>query len=1184
MAFSMKYHSFFYDIAMDLLQSQSDQASDKSLFSERTDPTSESQSINSQVETVSAAESVSVPAQSSQDSDSLVNKGETECSGGIPETQKSSSDEETVPSGLDAQAQSPHAASNSTVQENEAFASEEVASETCAEANTLAKPDSSQTNAEASTLSTPDPVVDAQPQTSLSAVDDAAGQDILEVRDSLEDDSVGADRKKKFSNRLIDSDDEDDSKLNDGNPVDGAAETKKDEDVFSSAVRRLCYSSDEDDSDVAGDDDNAGGHESGGDGESPRGSHKRTRSDGSASGDSDNAGASGPESEADADSSAKKKDRVPERKSAKKAMEELREIYSTSQRMARERDMSLPYHEPERLSLKAFLQQRRSGSSQPEPKKEEGACDPPLATSASPVAAFSSTSTNQPDDEVPTTSSTAPPGSVVQNGVEVSSSFKASSPEKPCPEGEPCIENKSPQLSGNEKPDVPVLSSRRRRALAALASNTVPCLSKDPVILLAGESDDPPDGVDSLLKRLVKHSKVDEARIKKETIKTNAIVVPGVIEGCTVPEKGVSRLTVLKEKLLEKVRQQRNRSREQRYLQLCLDNEEIPSGAINLEDAPKSPLSLADEFDEEEEDEEEEEEQERGKKSNDVPDDREASSGDEDDDGDSSDDELVLRLKKRKVKNVNPLSDDEDEDRTGDKQPPAEQAGDEEDDPDAELHLEMPPFLGIEDDADHPAIEDEPCAEGMDDTSLTANQEKTGETPRSHKSFTLRTFQSDEVELFSPLTGLLRTQSKTNTPQRGSASASSSFQGSPLCSTVSSRAPSLAFSPLAAPSGTLTACRSLRRQFSEDITKPWEDTPPNPSSQDMEELVGLCSGSFAARSQAAETETDQDVDDDGDNDDLPEASHSGPNDDAEDEEEDDLVEASHAEPNDDEVDNSSGDELSIIAEKPKNRLQEFFEDEAELSGSDVGSDGEDDAEDDEGVLADLIAAENEKEDTDKLREEIGRFHFKQLLDEDKRELKIYQELLLEDGDLHTDGAGRQRQFRWRNSASIEVGDRFAVSDGEEEAANEADQEVDASWRLQRLERQRWLQEQESAQRADSPDNASFSEQDSLLRAPTVIAKQDTRFSKKSAPKKGAMCGSFLKLNSGVLGRIAERIKVAAPTEKEGSLTTKNFVFRAAEEKPKKRPSKVQPVQEAKKVKLEDMSEQNDVKISVFNFM
>lgn len=60
--------------------------------------------------------------------------------------------------------------------------------------------------------------------------------------------------------------------------------------------------------------------------------------------------------------------------------------------------------------------------------------------------------------------------------------------------------------------------------------------------------------------------------------------------------------------------------------------------------------------------------------------------------------------------------------------------------------------------------------------------------------------------------------------------------------------------------------------------------------------------------------------------------------------------------------------------------------------------------------------------------------------------------------------------------------------------------------------------------------------------------KDAKFGQKEGATKTGVCGSFLKFNPGVLGRIAERIKVAAPADKEGSLTTKNFVFRT-EEKP-----------------------------------
>lgn len=36
------------------------------------------------------------------------------------------------------------------------------------------------------------------------------------------------------------------------------------------------------------------------------------------------------------------------------------------------------------------------------------------------------------------------------------------------------------------------------------------------------------------------------------------------------------------------------------------------------------------------------------------------------------------------------------------------------------------------------------------------------------------------------------------------------------------------------------------------------------------------------------------------------------------------------------------------------------------------------------------------------------------MDDDKRRLLLYQERYLADGDLHSDGPGRARRFRWKN--------------------------------------------------------------------------------------------------------------------------------------------------------------------------
>jgi len=42
-------------------------------------------------------------------------------------------------------------------------------------------------------------------------------------------------------------------------------------------------------------------------------------------------------------------------------------------------------------------------------------------------------------------------------------------------------------------------------------------------------------------------------------------------------------------------------------------------------------------------------------------------------------------------------------------------------------------------------------------------------------------------------------------------------------------------------------------------------------------------------------------------------------------------------------------------------------------------------------------------------------HFRRhLLDKDRREVRMLQEILLEDGELHSEGGGRERKFRWKN--------------------------------------------------------------------------------------------------------------------------------------------------------------------------
>ncbi len=140
-------------------------------------------------------------------------------------------------------------------------------------------------------------------------------------------------------------------------------------------------------------------------------------------------------------------------------------------------------------------------------------------------------------------------------------------------------------------------------------------------------------------------------------------------------------------------------------------------------------------------------------------------------------------------------------------------------------------------------------------------------------------------------------------------------------------------------------------------------------------------------------------------------------------------------------------------------LTDFFEDEAELSGSEVGSGDEREDE-----VDDWEEEEGDKEDIDEneVREQIGRAHMKTLLDQDQRDVRLFQELFLEDGDLHSDGGGRQRQFRWKNADGEETEDNRPKTQ-EEEADEAAEEQDDLTWRKMRSEREKWLQQQKSQQ-------------------------------------------------------------------------------------------------------------------------
>ena len=230
---------------------------------------------------------------------------------------------------------------------------------------------------------------------------------------------------------------------------------------------------------------------------------------------------------------------------------------------------------------------------------------------------------------------------------------------------------------------------------------------------------------------------------------------------------------------------------------------------------------------------------------------------------------------------------------------------------------------------------------------------------------------------------------------------------------------------------------------------------------------------------------------------------------------------------------------------------------------------------------------------------MGKLHHRAILDEDQREVRLFQEAFLEDGELHSDNA-RTRKFRWKD-ADEDIGDlerRPSDDDAEDPTGNT---QVDEKWRLERLEREKWVKESEltksskikiqggseddinNDEDSDNEDSQFFSMAtkalkklhkkkshsstlingvksssgggDSLVAIANDIKEQDSATRKDFKSPKGKLPlqivsnnssnvrGSFLSRCSSTLEKLAEMTKSASEARTgSGAKNSRNFVF------------------------------------------
>ncbi|XP_015584830.1 claspin [Cephus cinctus] len=269
---------------------------------------------------------------------------------------------------------------------------------------------------------------------------------------------------------------------------------------------------------------------------------------------------------------------------------------------------------------------------------------------------------------------------------------------------------------------------------------------------------------------------------------------------------------------------------------------------------------------------------------------------------------------------------------------------------------------------------------------------------------------------------------------------------------------------------------------------------------------------------------------------------------------------------------SEENEIVVVPKKEiKKVAATFLENEAELSESEWGSADEDEKDLDK---LEYEEGDNEEIDENQMKDQLGRIHMRQVLDDDQRNVRMIKELLFEDGDLYTDGAGRERKFRWKNMDNFGEDVNNPLGDNADATLEITEEENELQWRKLRLEREKFLEEKKKSGEIkddieedmgssqffklgmkalqkrkcvqsgsqDSSNGLSKSTDPIMPRTILDLLDSPTIGAKSSILRTAVKRGSFLARGEESLARLAAMVNQNTETTICGAKNSRNFVF------------------------------------------